>query len=258
MINNELLKRLSGNLVASPDDYMSSLRHNLLMYTYDKNITLHDISEDAQISFETLKSLVYGYSRDCKLSTVIALARALHVSVDELVGCGTIDPVVCQSMQICRNMPVSYVRFVRWAIRYHQKMLCENKATDKSINVMLPTVTNEGNIVLSNSFRLMDISNISEIIRPKIFMGVEMPCDNYMPRYGSGDILLIANDRSPMPSETVVIIVGGYMWLANRKIDTTESGDKIAGYYSIRDGQFRVSESNISQLIGYVTTSVSS
>lgn len=251
-MKDENLRKLSKNLVTNNTDFMRSFRHNLLMYVGEKDISIHDIAEEADISFETLKSLIYGDSKDCKLSTAVALAKALGVSVDELVGADTIEPVVKESISITRNLPDNYVHFVRWAIRYYERMLEEKKVSSKAVNVMLPVCSNEGNIVLTNNFEVRDISKIKEFVRPKVFMGIKLPSDAYMPIYAEEDILLIANDRLPMPNENSVIIYGGFMWLAKRRLDVCENGEKRACFYSIRDGKFRVAESDIEELIGYV------
>lgn len=251
-MEDKLLKKISRNLVTHDTDFMKSFRQNLLMYVSEKDISIHDIAEEADISFETLKSLIYGDSKDCKLSTAIALAKALGVSVDELVGCGTIEPDVKESIAITRNLPSTYVHFVRWAIRFYERMLSEKQLSNKAVNIMLPTCNNEGNICLTNNFETKDFSDIKELVRPKVFMGIKLPCDAYMPIYAENDVLLIANDRLPMPNETAVIIYGGFMWLAKRRVDTLPDGTKKAGFYSIRDGKFRVYESDIEELIGYV------
>lgn len=251
-MKSEQLKKLSRKMVTNQQDFMVSFRKNLQVYLNEKDISLHDIAEAADISTETLKTIVYGDSHDCKLSTVIALSRALEISIDELVGAGTLQDEVRESIGISRNLPKNYLNFVRWAIRYHERMVEERNISEKAITVMIAELNNEGNILLTNNFDMLDISDIPELIRPKTFMGIKLPTDGYMPHYDEGDILLIANDRKPMPSETAVIIYGGFLWLAKRKIDII-NGEKVANYYSIRDGKFRVSEKDIDEIIGYVS-----
>ena len=82
-MQNEKLKKLSLKLVSNPDDWMSSFRKNIDMYISEKDITIRELSEVADINFETLKSFIYGDAKDCKLSTAIKLAKALHISIDE-------------------------------------------------------------------------------------------------------------------------------------------------------------------------------
>lgn len=252
-VNETKDKYPTGDSSMSSQDMMKSLRDNLQFYMGEKNLSVHQLAENANISYETLKSLIYGKAKDCHISTAVALAKSMGISIDELINAGTIEPVVLESFKICRRLPFNYLRFVRWAIRYHARMMEVDKSLHKSVNVIIAESTNEGNIILSNNFEIVDISNMPEIVRPKIFMGIKLPSDNYMPKYGQNDILLIANDRNPLPSEVSVITLGGFIWLAKRVVDgNDEKGNPIVNYYSIRDGKFRVSEVAIDESIGYI------
>lgn len=252
MIDNELLKSISRKMVAEPTDYMSSFRKNLQTYIDYKDISLQDIAEDANMSSETLKSLVYGKSMDCKLSTVVALARALHLSIDELVGAGTLSPMMCESIQITRNLPDNYVHFVRWAIRYHEMMLKEKNASIKAVNIMYAECDNAGNLTMNNNFELVDISRMSDDIRYKVFMGIRIPCDNYMPVLSEGDVLLLANDRIPLQNEMVVVVTDGFIRIVKRKVEKLADGTKLARYYSIRNGSCLSDENSVDEIVGYV------
>ena len=247
----KLLNQLTRTMEANPADYMVSFRENLRKYIDHKEISLSDIAEEAGLSSETLKSLVYGDSKDCKLSTVVALARALHISVDELVGCGTISPVMCESIAITRNLPSNFVHFVRWAIRYHERCIHEAKVSKKAVNIMIAEETGEHNITINNNFELMDISDLSDMIRPKIFMGIRIPNDNYMPLVSEGSVLLLANDRKPLPSENVVVISGGFLWIVKREEEKTPNGTKVY-YRSPRDSRYRYDADEIEDILGYV------
>lgn len=251
MLQSELLKKLSKKMVTEPDNYMSSLRQNLQIFLGEKGMSMAELSEAAGISVETLKTILYGKSEDCKLSTVIALAKALNISIDELTGAGTLPEVVKESIQITRNLPDTHVYFIRWAIRFHERMLSEKKITCKAINVMTPEYTKNGNIRLSNNFNLYDIGDLEEYIRYKVFMGIVVPCDNYMPVLAKGDILLLANDRSPLQEDMVVVVTDGFAKVVNRREEKID-GKKIAKYYSIWSGQLIGEESDIEEIIGYV------
>ena len=83
-MKDEKLRLLSLKLVSDNENYMSAFRKNIDMYIGEKDITLRDISESADLSFDTLKTFVYGNGSDCKLSTAIRLSKAFQVSIDEL------------------------------------------------------------------------------------------------------------------------------------------------------------------------------
>lgn len=247
MMNDVELRALSSRLVAQPDNYMRSFRRNISLYIDQKEITLQEVAEKADISLSTLKSLLYGDAKDCTLSTAIKLAKVFDVSVDELVGCGTISPQTCNSLQIMRQLPESFTHFVRWCIKFHQENLRSHNVAKRAIEVMQPEIGNDGNLKMTNRMEFLDISNLNDDIRPKIFMGIRIPSDMYAPTYFEGDVLLIANDRIPKEHERIVFSTSNNLWILEKRIieGSTE-------YISIRDGKTRAKEKDIENIIGYV------
>lgn len=250
MLDKKHLRKLSKNLVSNPDDYMSSFRKNLFMYVEQKDISLAEIAEAADLSLSTLRSLLYGDAKDCHVSTIVNLAKALNISCDELLGSGTISPQTSESLKMVRQMPESFTHFVRWAIHYHYKKLTSGEVTSRSIEVMSPICCDNGNLKMTNDFDIVDISDVSNDIQPKVFMGVRIPCTHYVPDYYPGDILLIANDRSSMRTENVLVTVGDYMWLVNRRQEF-ENGKKVDNFYSLRDERRRPN-AEVGIIIGYI------
>lgn len=112
---------------------------------------------------------------------------------------------------------------------------------------MIPNLTNDGDFKVSANYEKIEISELKEPLRSKIFVGCRIASDYYMPHYIPGDIILIANDRPPKPNENSIVRVDKYLFIAKRKI---ENG--VAKYYSIRDGKYRIDESEVDELIGYV------
>lgn len=251
MLDKKSLRNLSKKLVSDPDDYMSSFRKNLYMYIEQKDITLAEVADAADISLSTLRSLIYGDAKDCHVGTVVNLARALNISCDELLGSGTISPQTCESLQLIRQLPESFTHFVRWAIHYHFNKLTAGEVTERSIEVMQPICCDNGNLKVTNDFDVIDISNIDAAVRPKVFMGVKIPCDHYVPDYFPGDILLVANDRSSKRSEHVLVSVGEYIWIVDRRIEI-ENGAKVENFYSVRDNRKHAHDDDIGIVIGYV------
>lgn len=249
MLERSKLRAMSRELKAEPDNYMHSFRQNLFMYIEKKEITLAEVAEAADISVSTLKTFLYGDSMDCHLSNAIKLARVFNVSVDELVGSGTISPETRESLQIIRMLPESFTHFVRWTTRYHYDMLTKEKVTKKAIEIMAPEFEG-GNLRSTNNFNLVDISHYNDDIRPKIFMGMFMPCDNYAPDYFEGEILLLANDRVARPSENVLLSVGGNLFIAKRKEEIVD-GEKKCFYYNLRGDSKMMCDSDC-MVIGYI------
>ena len=246
-MNKEKLKKISKNLSANSDDFMSAFRKNMFMYIDEKDITIKDISENANVPFSTLNSFLYGDSKDIKLSTAVKLARALDVSIDELVGADTINEVSRESIAICRNLPDNELYLIRWYIRYIDSLNKKNEPNKRYVSVMKLECNNNGNLKITSNYLHIDVTDIDKEYRGKVFFGITMPCDHYMPTYSPYDILLIANDRDAKENENVLIRTDGNLFLAKRKI---EKG--IAKYYSIRDGKFRLDEDNVDEVIGYI------
>lgn len=247
MMNMKELKALSSRLISEPEDYMHSFRRNVSLYIDQKEITLQEVAELADISVSTLKSFLYGGSKDCNLSTAIKLARVFNVSVDELVGSGTIPPQTCNSLQTMRKLPDSFTHFVRWCINYHYDNINRHNMTERAIEVMQPTLGDGGTLQLTNHMKLLDISDLNDNIRPKIFMGIRIPNDMYAPIYFEGDILLIANDRNPFPNEIFIFSTADNMWLLKR-----QDKNNMITYNSIRDGRVIAKEKDIEHILGYV------
>lgn len=247
MIKKEKLNELSKNLSANRDDFISAFRHNLFMYIDEKEITIKDISEKANVPFSTLNSFLYGDSKDIKLSTAVKLAHALDVSIDELVGADTINEMSRESISICRNLPENDVYLIRWYIRYIDSLNKKNEPNKRYVSVMKLECNHNGNLKITSNYLHIDVTDIDKEYRGKVFFGITMPCEHYMPTYSPYDILLIANDRQPHPNENSLIRIDGYLYIANRKI---ENG--VAKYYSIRDGKFRINEIDIDEHIGYI------
>lgn len=251
MMKKEKLMEISRNLSADREDYMAAFRRNLFKYVDDKDITIRDISDAADIPFSTLNSFLYGDSKDVKLSTAVKLAHALNISIDELVGADTINGVTRESIAICRNLPENALYLVRWYIRHINNMNKHNDQNRRYVSVMQLECNQNGNLKITTNYKHIDITDVDKEYRGKVFFGITMPCDHYMPAYSPYDILLIANDRQPHQNENSLIQIDGCLYIAKRKV---ENG--VAKYYSIRDGKFRIDEKDTDEVVGYIVCTI--
>ncbi|MCQ2519760.1 MAG: helix-turn-helix transcriptional regulator, partial [Lachnospiraceae bacterium] len=247
MISDTELRSLSTRLVAEPDDYMRSFRRNISLYIDQKEITLQEVAERADISISTLKSLLYGNSDNCTLTTAVKLAKAFEVSVDELVGCGTISPQTCKSLQTMRQLPESFTHFVRWCIRFHHDNLKSHNVAKRAIEIMNPDIGGDGNLKMTNRMEFLDISELNDDVRPKIFMGIRIPSDMYAPYYFEGEVILIANDRVPKERERIVFSTSNNLWILEKRGTGANTE-----YISIRDGKTMAKEKDIENILGYI------
>ncbi len=253
MLKKEILADVSTNLITNRDDFMSSFRHNLDLYLNSPFLTTKELAEKANIPYSTLNTILYGKKiKDCKLSNVIALARALDISIDELVGAETIDNATLENIRACRTLPPNSIYLIQWYIQHFQKMNDQFGRNRKILSIMEPLCNHNGSLIMQNPYKHIDITDLDSEIRNKVFLGMRIPCEHYMPIYSPYDILLIANDRPAMPDEHVLIAFDQQLFLINRRV---ENG--VAKLYGIRDGKYRVDEKDINEVVGYVAGVVS-
>lgn len=247
MMNEEKLKKLSQNLVADSENYINSFRENMFMYISDKDITIREIAEKADISFNTLNSFLYGNSQDCKLANAVKLAKALNVSIDELVGAETIPELSRESLALCRNLPENDLYLIRWFIRYIHDLNEKTEPNKRYVLVMQPDIDNNGDLLITTKYTQVEITQLQEPVRSKAFFGIQLGCDYYMPYYSPNDVIFVANDRPPKVNENVVVRVGKYLFVVRQK---NENG--VTKFYSIRDGKYRIDKNNNIEIVGYI------
>lgn len=242
MLGKEKMKNIPLDFMVD-DDFMRAFRHNVGLYLSNKELTLGELSEMSGISAATLNSQLYGNSNDIKMSTAIKIAKALNVSVDELMGGSTLSNDLREGLKKVRCLSDHNIRLIIWMIDHLSTIEHRLGMEKKTIMIRQPDVS-DGNIRSSNKFKMMDVRGIPESVMSKAFTGFQLLCENYMPIYLPEDVLIIANDRRPKPNETAVIFYGGCIYLASLK------GSK---YHSIRDGKWRCDEKDIDELLGYVS-----
>lgn len=249
-MKNTNLKEISKKLIANRVDFMSAFRTNVLMFKDSMEISVSMLAEKSRMPPETLRTFLYNDTRDAKLSNAVCLARALNVSIDELIGADTIPALTRESLAICRNLPDNDLMLVRWFIRCLDDLNRQNEPNKRYVTVMLPEENNNGDCKLVSKFEKLEITDLQEPLRSKIFIGFKIISDYYIPYYFPNDIILIANDRPAKPNEHVVVRAGDYIYIVRRIV---ENG--IAKFYSIRDNKYRIDENDVDELIGYIVCS---
>lgn len=251
MMENKNVKKLSLNLVTHHTNPVDNLRENLLMYISQPDITIKNLSDNSGVSIDTLKSLLYGKVTDCKISTVDKLAYALGITVDELIGSKTMDPVTIRNIANCRLLPEHQLYLVRWFINRQVSMALENKERgQKIISVIKPSIQH-GFLKMTNVMEPLCIDHLPENIKANVFLGLELSCDHYMPYFSPFDILLLAADRPARNDERCVVIYYDNIFIARKHI-YEEDGEMKVEYLGLLNDSFRIPESDVDSKIGYV------
>lgn len=240
------LKDFNPKFTADRDNYMSAFKKNVFSYVDEKDITLNQISEASDIPYSTLKTFLYSDSKDCNLSTAIKLARAFGVSIDRLVGAETIDADIMDMFVQYKELPKSSQALIKFHLS-NQIYLQEKHKDGKEITIMRPDCNGNGNLKKTEEYEVFDVSNLGSEIMHKVYFGIRIPCDNFLPYYKQDDILLIANDRDAMGNEKTVMLIDDNIVITKRKV---ENG--VVKYYGLRDDIFRSEEKDYMQIVGYI------
>lgn len=251
MIKKDKIYEITEKLVENEDNVSNAFRHNLFAFLKSPDLTLNELSEMSDVPYNTLNSFLYGNSNNIRIDNAVKIAKALNVSIDELVGANTIPQKTRESLQICRTLPENDLYLIRWFVRYLKSLNAKTKPNKRYISVMELECNERGNLKITSLYKKVDITDLNDEIKGKVFFGATMPCEHYMPFYSPYDTLLIANDRTPRFNENSLIRVNGILHIAKRKV---ENG--IAKYYSIRDGKYRLDETDIDELIGYIACKI--
>lgn len=249
-MKKELLDKLSLKLKSNKENWMECFRGNVQMYVDEKDIRMTDIANEADMSVKTLDNFLHNKTKDCNLSTAVHLAWALGCSLDELVGAETIKPEARVSMPIYRNLQPSDQYLIRWFVNYLMSLSAEEENKSLYRSVMDIECVN-GALKLNSLYHRVNISEVPAELRTRIFFGIKMPCDHYMPVYSPYETLLIANDRLPMNNENCLIRVKKNVYIAKVKMENDEMK-----FYSIRDGKFRLNRDEIDEVVGYIATTI--
>lgn len=249
-MKNEKNKIYDENLVSNPTNFIDSFRSNIFKLMEKQDWSIRELAEKADMPFETLKSFLYGDSKDCKLSTAVKIVKAFNISIDELVGADTMDSMSRENLAMCRKLPDYVVYLIHSFIRHQYKM--HGKFAENSINipVLLPECQN-GYLQTTNITDTVCIDHLTNGLKSRICLGLKIPCEHYEPFYMPREIILLAADRDGQHNERCVVSYKGHFFLT-RKIFYIDNGQKKFKYVSLMDENRVILPSDIDEKMGYV------
>ena len=247
-MENEKNTNIYLKLVSNHDNYMSSLRDNVGLLRTEKKWSVRVLAEKANISEDTLNTFLKGTSKDCNLSTVVKLARAFGVTIDELVGAGTMSDGTRECVSRCRVMPQHFVNLARSYIRHIYKLFEKTDSKEPRL-VMLPECR-RGHLQTTNVTTEIDVSHLQKSTISRVAHGLRIPCDHYEPYFLKDEIILLAVDRDGQDGEICVISHDGEYYIVRKKM-YIENAQKKWKYMSLfTEKEFLKEE--IEDKLGYV------
>lgn len=247
MQNSEKTKKTEEKNVTKKKGHIEALRRNIDILMDEHNYTIKELAEKADITFESLRTFLYDKDAiDCRLSTAVKLSRVFGVTIAELAETGTIEDHLLKTIKSFRKLSKSEKSLIEFLIDYYASTH-EQHSSKRDIWVMRPICNNDGNLKKTNDYYRVNIDDVGEEIIHKAFMGIEIPCEHYLPHYLEGQILLIANDRNPIGKENSVIIVNGNIIITHRVVENGK-----AKYYGVRDKLLHSEEDDRIYVVGYI------
>ena len=248
MLKREKIREIALNFVSSQDDVMASFRKNCFMIIEQKGTTIKAWAEAADISFSTLNNFLYGNTKTCDIMLPIKLARAAGVTVDELLGAGTMSDGTKECVSKCRIMPQHFVNLARSYIRHIYKLWLKSNLPE--VRLVITPECKRGHLQTTNITMTVDISHIPQSAIGRVAHGLLIPCDHYEPYFFKEEIILLAVDRDGQDGEMCVISHNGEYYIVRKKMYISD-GQKKWKYMSLfTDKEFLKEE--IEDKLGYV------
>lgn len=240
-----------NDFVSQKPHLIDGLRKNIEAYMDKKDLSIRELSELADIPFESFKGILYNTKReDCNLSTLYKLSRATGMTIDELVGADTMNDDMRECLSICRELPHNSLRLVRHFIKHQKKLIEKHTSENTILSIMVPPLES-GRMQYTNIMESLVINHLSEAVKDVTYMGIKIPCENYMPYYAEGEILLIASDREAVNGERCVVVNNGRLFIVTKR-SFIENGQKKWKYVSLLNDKIVMPVKSVDEKLGYI------
>lgn len=192
---------------------------NIKRIKKEKNLTNEVLADISGISVGTLNKLLSGASADPKISTFLALSRALGVSLDEIMGQSREKEALPKNETLRKYMELDTEgrrRSDRVINEEYDRMKREESTATYTLDAPKIRTVKLYNIAVSagtgsylSSSDYTNISLYSNPITDEADFAVKVYGDSMLPRYSSGDILLIKSSQSVDIGEYGIFSVDG-------------------------------------------------
>lgn len=181
-------------------------RENLRKLLQEKKITLNALSLQADLSEDTLRSVVYGKSHDIKLSTVIKIANVLDCPIDDLVGRQYYSEEEKEIHARMHRFSESSLRAMWYFSKLEEDIMLKHSEEGKDLIPVLCPLGNmkDGMYGGSHTVEMLDISEYPEVLREDADFGLKILSNHFEPMYFLNDILICSCKRPPEYNDIVV------------------------------------------------------
>lgn len=187
---------------------LQSLRKNLKKLLKEEKMTLNTLSIRADLSEDTLRSLIYSNAKDVKMSTIIKIATVFNCSIDSLLGHSVYSSHEEYIIQKLRTLSDRSRQTILALIDLEEQTTLHSSYAGKDfITVFLPTGNLiDGQFYDTSFFETLDISAYPNSLKNTIDFGLKILSDNFQPIYDKNDILLLSRRQIPEHNDIVLYL----------------------------------------------------
>jgi DNA-binding Xre family transcriptional regulator len=181
-------------------------RNNLRLGLQEKKMTLNALAVQSDLSEDTLRSVVYGKSKDIKLSTVIKIADVLDCSLDDLVGRSYCSETEREIHKRIHNLSPHSLSAVRDFAKMEEDLTLVHSTAGKiTVPVFIP-IGNMKDGMYCDSYHMypLDLTEYPKVLQEDADFGVKLLTEYYAPVYRLNDVLLFSCKRPPEYNDIVL------------------------------------------------------
>lgn len=180
------------------------LTNNLKGILDKEGITLQELADRSQLPLETVRNLCYRKVKDPKVSTLLAISKALDVSVNYLMGDTIIHPdeTEIEIIQAYRKCGIHGQSLIRFISQFESRAaLHERNAPNKH---QIPCLIPLGNMTNGVLYSSCDFDYLYTDV-PDAYIALEITTNHFSPSYFKGDRILLSN-RYPEVGERAIFV----------------------------------------------------
>lgn len=185
---------------------LSTFRHNLKTKLKQQKLSLNSLAELSDLSEDTLRSVIYGDSRDIKLSTLIKIADVLKSSIDELINRKYYSHEEYKLFSEIHTLSKYSLDVINIMVKLEKHCLLTRSQSGKHIvPLLIPLGNVKDNMYYNGSmYNTLDISEYPRDLRNSINFALKITTNNFSPIYSVNDILLVTTKHRPEYYDIVI------------------------------------------------------
>ncbi len=184
------------------------LRDNLKKLLKKQKMTLNTLSIKADLSEDTLRSLIYSRAKDVKVSTIVKISDVFQCSIDTLLGRSVYSFQEEYIIEQLRTLSNRSQRAILALIDLEAQSTLHSSYEGKDfITVFLPTGNLiDGQFYDTSSFETLDISAYPNSLKNTVDFGFKILSENFLPLYDKNDILLLSRRQLPEHNDIALFL----------------------------------------------------